>query len=281
MQLKRLISIVLSVIILLSSFAVVGFATGATGEVTHARVVLESDKSVVKVGDTIVVSARLSEADDLVGVSLAMVYDETALEYVSESIKIYNSFAAEEVNDKKPERLKYAGISSKNPPSKGVLFSASFKVLKANAKIKLDIIGACNNKNVDISGSLFSNSVTEIKLSNQITHWVEIKKPSETRIKYKNGIVLHSQLVEDLPDGASLVWSSDNDNFIITPSEDNKTCTIISNKNGKSNISLAIYDEAGQIIEQQTVEMRSDATFIQYIAGFFRILLGLAEIKPE
>ena len=110
---------------------------------------------------------------------------------------------------------------------------------------------------------------------------VEIRKPSQTEIKYGDSIVLHAE-AENLPADAKIEWSADNSNFtIVEVSADGKTCQITPNANGDTVITVKIVDAKGNEISKDEQTMTAKAGFFQKIIAFFKKLFGTTKIYPE
>ncbi len=108
----------------------------------------------------------------------------------------------------------------------------------------------------------------------------DIRTPSTTSITYGDSIVLHAD-VENLPEGAKIVWTADNSNFTYTASADGTTCTVSPSANGNTVFTAAVVDENGNEISSDTQTMTSKAGFFQKIIAFFKKLFGLTKIIPE
>ncbi len=112
------------------------------------------------------------------------------------------------------------------------------------------------------------------------TDEVEIKTPSQTEISYGDKIVLHMYV--DLPSGAKVVWSADNDNFSYSVSADGKTCTISPEKSGDTTFTAKVVDKNGNVIsEEYNQTMTSNAGFFQKIIAFFKGLFGMNKVIPQ
>ena len=87
--------------------------------------------------------------------------------------------------------------------------------------------------------------------------------------------------VENLPDGARLVWEADSDRVILKPSADGKTCEVTSKKNGTAVISVKIVGADGQALERDDEEIaaweviQSKASFRYKLFWFFKRLFGV------
>lgn len=106
---------------------------------------------------------------------------------------------------------------------------------------------------------------------------IEIQKPSKTEIRFKDGIILHAVVTGGAPEGATIKWKADNDNFKLTESDDG-SLTIISRRKGYTTFTATLYDADGNILLTDTVEMYSKAGIVQRVCGFVRGLLHCTEI---
>lgn len=107
-----------------------------------------------------------------------------------------------------------------------------------------------------------------------------IPAPSRTTINYGESIVLH--IDETLiPEGGYAVWTADNNNFVISPSSDGKSCVIKSDKNGSTTITVTVYDADGNEISSDTQTMQSKAGLLQKIVAFFKTIFGLIKNYPN
>ncbi len=109
---------------------------------------------------------------------------------------------------------------------------------------------------------------------------LEIRKPSQTEIKYGDSIILHADVAK-LPEGAKIVWSTDNGNFTYIASADGTTCTVSPSENGDTVFTATVVDVNGNEIVNDTQTMTSKAGFFRKIIAFFKKLFGLTKIIPE
>lgn len=107
-----------------------------------------------------------------------------------------------------------------------------------------------------------------------------ILEPTIIEIRNKDGIILHTEVLGKLPDGAKIEWSWDNDNFIVEENEDG-TITIIADENGNTIFTATVYDSKGKVLSSDTVEMNSKSDFFNKIGGFFRSLFGSTTIYEK
>ena len=105
----------------------------------------------------------------------------------------------------------------------------------------------------------------------------EIQSPSKTEIRYKDGIVLHSNIEGTAPAGSYVEWSWNNSKFDVEKNSDD-TLTIISENNGKTTFIATLYSADGEMLATDTVEMTSKAGFFDKIGGFFRSLFGTTKV---
>ncbi len=110
---------------------------------------------------------------------------------------------------------------------------------------------------------------------------IDILAPSTTKISYKDGIVLHTAITGEIPEGASIVWEASNNNFEMHTLVMN-TCGIISKANGNTVITVKIVNENGEILAQDSQIMTSNAGFFQKIIVFFKEIFGiLPKVLPQ
>ncbi len=111
---------------------------------------------------------------------------------------------------------------------------------------------------------------------------IGIRNPSEKVIKYGDGIILHAETSKTLPDGYSIVWEADNDCFTMTPSEDGKTCTVISAVSGTTTFNAKVVDEDGNVVATSGNRLiQSKAGLFWKIIAFFKKIFGLTKLYPE
>ena len=110
---------------------------------------------------------------------------------------------------------------------------------------------------------------------------VEIRKPSQTEIKYGDSIILHAD-VENMPEGAYIEWSADNSNFkIVSYSADRSGCTVTPDATGTTEITATVYDKDGNEIGSDTQTMTAKAGLWQKIVAFFKKLFGMTKVYSE
>ena len=107
---------------------------------------------------------------------------------------------------------------------------------------------------------------------------ISIQTPSRTEIRHNDGIFLHANVEGELPEGAIIEWSVNNNNFDGGYTEDGMQCLLISKNNGYTVITVTIYDTDENVISEDSIEMRSKAGFFDKIGGFFRSLFGSTTI---
>ncbi len=105
-----------------------------------------------------------------------------------------------------------------------------------------------------------------------------IKEPSTTTIRHNDSIILHINVDGELPEGSSIEWSVNNNNFDGGYTEDGMQCLITSKNNGYTTVVATLYDANYNVIATDSIEMRSKAGFFDKIGGFFRSLFGSTKI---
>lgn len=109
---------------------------------------------------------------------------------------------------------------------------------------------------------------------------VEIRTPSQTEIKYGDSIVLHAD-VETMPQGATIQWQTDNDNFkIVEISADGRTCTITPVSSGDTVFTASLVSQYG-IHGSDDQTMTAKAGIFQKIIAFFKQMFNLTKVIPE
>ncbi len=131
---KKVISMVLAVMVLLSMFT---FVTSAANEPT---LTIKSSKTAPKVGDTITVTVSVSEKSKLGALTVDLKYDSRRLEAVSKSGTVNGVFSLEFVNEEYSSNVvRYTGVTTAGITDKAVaLFTVKFKVI-GEGKSKLSI----------------------------------------------------------------------------------------------------------------------------------------------
>ncbi len=137
---------------------------------------------------------------------------------------------------------------------------------------------AADNKNylvIDTDGD--GNADSKLQLKEVFEGKLSIQQPSRTTIRCKDGIILHANIEGNLPAGAKIVWSTNN-NYFKTKQIDDDSFQIVSNNNGYTTVTVSIVDADGNVLASDTIEMRSKAGFGDKIGGFFRSLFGSTKI---
>ncbi len=271
---KKVLSVLLAALML---FAIVPAVYAATPTITTTL-----DKTTIAAGDVITLTAKVSSNSNLCSLEYEIEYDSSAFQVVSNSGSVKKVFEYESYNDKTVGKVKYIGASTNAISNTSqTLFTIQFKALKSNGRISVKVIeaytvsGATGETNVTSAVNSASAKVFEFSSS-----YLSMRAPSKTTIRYKDGIVLHADVKKTLPGNAKIEWTTNNNNFKITPSADGKSCTIISESSGDTEITATLYS-GGTKIESVKVEMTSKAGFFDKIRGFFRNLFGITDVLPE
>ena len=107
---------------------------------------------------------------------------------------------------------------------------------------------------------------------------INIRTPSRTTIRYKDGIILHANIEGELPAGTQVVWYVSNDNFDGGYLDDGMSCVFVSENDGYTTIYAVLEDANGNELAIDSIELRSKAGFFDKIGGFFRNLFGSTTI---
>ncbi len=274
---KKFLSVLLAALMIVAMIPTV-FA--ASTPVITAK----ADKTTIKAGDTVTITVSVSKNSKLCALTYALKYDTAEFEVVKNSGAVQSVFGTEVVNTAVSGSIKYVAASSTNiSDSAQTLFTVKLKAKKTTGKITCVIDEAytasgISETNVTSAVSAASTKSISFRAS---TNYVDIKTPSRTSIRYKDGIVLHANIVKTLPSGAKIKWTKDNNNFTMEPSADGKTCTIISNSDGKTTFTVTVTNSSGVVLDEEAIVMTSKAGFFDILGGFFRSLFGSTKIYAE
>lgn len=275
---KKVLSVFLAALMLFAMIPVVYAASTPTITTTV-------DRTSISEGDIVTLTAKVSSNSKLCALTYEISYDTSAFEVVENSEKCKGVFGVESYNTKSG-LIRYLGASTNSiNNSSQTIFTVKFKALKSTGKISVAVTEAYTQDGIDeIDVTSAVNSVsakTFTFAADSSSYYLSIRTPSRTSIRYKDGIVLHADANRNLPNGSTIKWSTNNSNFKITASEDGKSLTIVSNSNGKTEITATLYSSSGAKLDSVTIEMTSKAGFFDIIGGFFRGLFGATKIYAE
>ncbi len=132
-------------------------AVMATKEEAKVLLTVTSSKEKVNVGDVIEVRVSISENSDITALQFILSYDSTAVELLDEPILKHSQLTLM-LNTDTPGKIgvySYSNDVSKGISAGGVLFTATFKVLKPNATFNIsDLQEAYDSNDDDISANV-------------------------------------------------------------------------------------------------------------------------------
>lgn len=145
--------------------------------------------------------------------------------------------------------------------------------------------GSTNVGAYSISGVLLDECTVSVEEPTEI----EFKQASTNSLKYGEKLILHIN-ASNMPDGASIKWSSSNDKIVKLSGENNEceihdgciTCTVESVGTGKAEIKATVVDSDGNPIIQNgnevstSFEINSKAGLWQKIVAFFKKLFRIS-----
>ncbi len=269
---KKLLSVLLVAIMLLAMIPSAVFAANAP--VISAT----ADKSSVKVGDIVKVTVSIPDNSDLVSFQYKLKYSTSYFQLVDNSLTLGKCFSYEASNTNVAGEVRYIGATGTKVTKAGTLFTVQFKVLKTGGKITFNIQEAYVNSNgedTDVTSACASASTKSISFKSATpTDYFTIQEPSTKSISYKSGIILHVNQTNRIPAAAKYVWSASNDNFKMETSADNKSCTIVSDKNGDTTFTVKLVSVSGDVLDTETITMTSKVGFFDKIIAFFRSIFG-------
>lgn len=273
---KKILSLVLAALML---FAIIPTtALAANTPVITAT----ANKTTVAVGDVVTVTVSLSENSKLTAFQYDLLFNPSYFEVVSGSVKTYGAFSMEMTNDSTAGKVRFgAAASSPVTGAAKTFLTAQFKVVKTGGKITCNIVEAyvdSNGTDVDVTSACAAASTKSISFSSSsnpsTSDYIAIKTPSRSTIRCKDSIILHATTKKTLPSGATIKWTADNKNFKLKEQDGGNSCKITSESNGPSVITATLYSASGSVLEVETIEMTSKASFFDKLGGFFRNLFG-------
>lgn len=129
------------------------------------------------------------------------------------------------------------------------------------------------------NGHSFSTGICTVCGETDPDYYVfSVKEPSRTKIRNKDGIILHTEIKGNAPAGSYVEWTSNNNNFNKTVMNDGASLRVIANNKGNTIFTATLYDANGNELATDSVELYSDSGFFQKIGGFFRSLFGATKI---
>ena len=141
----------------------------------------------------------------------------------------------------------------------------------------------CNDTYVDdeipATGHSYQNGICTVCDYADPDYFVfSVKEPSITKIRNKDGIILHAEIEGNRPEGSYVEWTVDNGNFDKTAMNNGDELRVIANNKGYTTFTATLYDADGNELAKDTVELYSQSGFFDKIGGFFRSLFGTTKI---
>lgn len=270
---KKVLSILLAALML---FAMVPAVYAATPTITTTL-----NKTSVAAGDVVTLTAKVSSNSNLCSLEYEIYYDTSAFQVVSNSGSCKKVFGTEDYSVTSG-KVKYLGASVNGiSNSSQTFFSIQFKALKSTGTISVAVVEAYTANGINETNVTSAVNAASAKTFTFTSGYLKMRAPSETTIRYKDGIILHADTLKTLPNGSKIVWTASNGNFKTTASTDGKSLTIVSNSNGNTTFTATLYNSSNVKLDSVSVEIESKAGFFQKIFGFFRGLFGLTTIYSE
>lgn len=156
---KKIYSVVLSVLVFVSLFSLCAYAQ-------NALITIESNSSSAAVGDELTVGLVLAENSNIGGVELDLTFDTACYEYVAGSASVDESvFTLAQFNDSKSGKITYVGVTADSVNKSGVLMTAKFKVLKTGGEFGINVEEAVDGNDADMAVNI-QNSANKLSVSN-------------------------------------------------------------------------------------------------------------------
>ena len=105
-----------------------------------------------------------------------------------------------------------------------------------------------------------------------------IMTPSRTKIRYKDGIILHAEIEGNAPVGSYVEWVIYDDSFSTHTLDDGYAFELVSENKGKTVVEARLYDEDGNLLANDSIIMNSNAGLFQKLIGIFRVLFNKTTI---
>ncbi len=246
------------------------------------------DKTNINPGDIVTVTVKVSADSHLCALTYDLYYNPSEFELVEGSQSLKGEFDLENAKNNVlvtgQNVFKYAGIAAERlTGSEAVLFTVQLKAKGSTGRLTASVSEAytasITGEETNVLASVAAASFKTINFSS--ISYISLQEPSTTTIRYKDGIILHVTLDRPLPAGAKIKWSTNNDNFKISVSDDGQSAMIISDKKGTTTVSATLYSITGSVLDADSVEMTSKAGFFDKLAAFFRNLFSDPEILDK
>ena len=271
---KKVLSILLAALMI---FAMVPAVFAATPTITTTL-----NKTSVSKGDIITLTAKVPANSKLCALGYEIEYDASAFQVVANSASMKNVFEIETCNPNETGKIKYSGASTYAISNTSqTFFTVQFKALKSNGTISVKVSNAYITSG-EVDEINITSDVNSVSAKTFTFNYLSMRTPSNTSIRYKDGIVLHADAMKTLPSDSKIKWTASNDNFKTSASGDKgENLTIISEANGTTTFTATLYSSSGVELDSVSIEMTSKAGFFQKIGGFFRNLFGTTTIHAE
>ena len=119
------------------------------------------------------------------------------------------------------------------------------------------------------------NIYFNVKNESEIFTFV-IPEPSNTYLRNRDGIILHTAFGGNVPENTYVVWTSDNNNF--KEETEGNNLKVIAKNNGYTTFTARLCDADGNVLAIDSVEIYSNSGFFDKIGGLFRSIFGLTKI---
>ncbi len=275
---KKFLSVLLAMLMVVAMIPTV-FAADTPVITTTAS------KTSISVGDIVIVSVLVSKNSKLCALTYELSYSTDEFAYVADSATTNGVFSSEAVNATVAGKIKYVGaVTTQIGDEKQTFLTFKLKALKSNAKIKVNIteayVSTGTSSETNVTSAVASASTSQLTFTAK-TNYIDIRTPSKTTIRCKDGIVLYADVKTTLPSGAKIEWTADNDNFKMKVADDKKSCTITSENDGTTIFTVTLRSASGTVLETETIEIDSQAGFFDKIGGFFRMLFGATKVYDK
>ncbi len=105
-----------------------------------------------------------------------------------------------------------------------------------------------------------------------------IMTPSRTKIRYKDGIILHAEIEGNAPAGSYIKWYVYDNLFSTHVLDDGYAFELVSEHKGDTWVEARLYDKDGNVLAEDRIAMHSNAGLFQKLIGIFRVLFNKTTI---
>lgn len=119
-------------------------------------------------------------------------------------------------------------------------------------------------------------AATDVKATADASSYAEsfsIRTPTISKVRYGDTIVLHADFDGELPEGAYVKWTADNENFQTVDFGDGRF-ELVPQVSGDTTCTATLYDASNNVLATDSIVMTSRASIIDKIVGTINYIFG-------